>query len=69
MLCTTVHPLRTRVFNIFGTSLSEATMRPNPRFPCNQFGGQEPGDAAEIKKCAADFGATFPLFAKIEVSP
>jgi hypothetical protein len=32
-------------------------------------GGQEPGDAAEIKECAAGFGATFPLFAKVEVTP
>jgi glutathione peroxidase len=38
-------------------------------FPCNQFGGQEPGSNAEIKKfCAANYRVTFPLFAKIEVN-
>lgn len=38
-------------------------------FPCNQFGGQEPGTAAEIKKfCSTNFHVTFPLFEKIEVN-
>jgi glutathione peroxidase len=38
-------------------------------FPCDQFGHQEPGDEAEIKQfCATNFGATFPMFAKIEVN-
>ena len=38
-------------------------------FPCNQFGGQEPGDEAQIKRfCETRFGVTFPLFAKIEVN-
>lgn len=38
-------------------------------FPCNQFGGQEPGDAAEISGfCAVNFGVSFPLMAKIEVN-
>ena len=38
-------------------------------FPCNQFGRQEPGDAAEIKQfCTAKYDVTFPLFAKIEVN-
>ncbi|MBL9188808.1 MAG: glutathione peroxidase [Opitutaceae bacterium] len=37
-------------------------------FPCNQFGAQEPGTNAEIKKfCAANYRVTFPMFAKIEV--
>jgi glutathione peroxidase len=37
-------------------------------FPCNQFGGQEPGGAEEIEQfCSANFGVTFPLGAKIEV--
>jgi hypothetical protein len=30
-LCTTAHPLYNRIVNIFGTSISETTMRPNPR--------------------------------------
>lgn len=35
-------------------------------FPCNDFGGQEPGTAAEIKKfCTTRFNVTFPLFAKV----
>ncbi len=38
-------------------------------FPCNQFGGQEPGSNAEIKKfCSTTFHVTFPLFEKIEVN-
>ena len=38
-------------------------------FPCNQFGAQEPGDAAEIAGfCAVNYGVSFPLFAKIEVN-
>jgi len=38
-------------------------------FPCNQFGGQEPGDAAEIANfCATTYDVTFPVFAKVEVN-
>jgi glutathione peroxidase len=38
-------------------------------FPCNQFGGQEPGDAAEISAfCEKNYGVSFPLFAKIDVN-
>lgn len=38
-------------------------------FPCNQFGAQEPEGEAQIGEfCASVFGATFPLFAKIEVN-
>jgi glutathione peroxidase len=38
-------------------------------FPCNQFGGQEPGSAEEIGAfCAMNFGVTFPLMAKVEVN-
>lgn len=38
-------------------------------FPCNQFGGQEPGTADEIAEfCKVNFGVTFPLMAKIDVN-
>jgi glutathione peroxidase len=38
-------------------------------FPCDQFGHQEPGDAAEIKDfCTLEYDVTFPLFAKTEVN-
>ena len=38
-------------------------------FPCNQFGGQEPGSAEEIAEfCSATYGVTFPMFEKIEVN-
>lgn len=38
-------------------------------FPCNQFGGQEPGDADEIAEfCKLNFGVTFPLMAKVDVN-
>ena len=38
-------------------------------FPCNQFGGQEPGSEKEIAEfCQVRFGVSFPMFAKIEVN-
>jgi len=38
-------------------------------FPCNQFGHQEPGSEEEIVEfCTMKFGATFPIFAKIDVN-
>ncbi|TAK92254.1 MAG: glutathione peroxidase [Verrucomicrobia bacterium] len=38
-------------------------------FPCNQFGGQEPGTNEEIKQfCSSKFSVTFPLFDKIDVN-
>jgi glutathione peroxidase len=38
-------------------------------FPCNQFGGQEPGTAEEIAQfCSARYGVTFPMSAKIDVN-
>jgi glutathione peroxidase len=38
-------------------------------FPCNQFGAQEPGTAAEIQSfCALNYGVSFPLAAKIDVN-
>ena len=38
-------------------------------FPCNQFGAQEPGDAAEIAKfCSLNYAVSFPMFARIEVN-
>ena len=38
-------------------------------FPCDQFGGQEPGTDEEIGAfCEKSFGVTFPLFSKIEVN-
>lgn len=38
-------------------------------FPCNQFGKQEPGDAAEIANfCKLTYDVNFPMFAKIEVN-
>ena len=37
-------------------------------FPCNQFGGQEPGDAAAIQQgCLLNYGVSFPMFEKTEV--
>lgn len=38
-------------------------------FPCNQFGGQEPGTNAQIAEfCSMTYGVTFPVFAKINVN-
>lgn len=38
-------------------------------FPCNQFGGQEPGDAEEIANfCSLTYDVTFPVMAKIDVN-
>ena len=37
--------------------------------PCNQFMGQEPGDAEEIRTfCSTTYGVTFPLLAKTDVN-
>ncbi len=38
-------------------------------FPCNQFGAQEPGGAAEIANfCKLSYDVSFPMFAKIDVN-
>ena len=38
-------------------------------FPCNQFGSQEPDDEAAIESfCETNYGATFPMFAKVDVN-
>ncbi len=38
-------------------------------FPCNQFGAQEPGSAAEIGAfCEKNYGVSFPMFEKIDVN-
>jgi glutathione peroxidase len=38
-------------------------------FPCNQFGGQEPGDARQIEQfCTTNYAITFPMFAKVDVN-
>src|SRR6201996_8029270 len=37
--------------------------------PCNQFAGQEPGSAEEIREfCSATYGTTFPLTEKLDVN-
>jgi glutathione peroxidase len=37
-------------------------------FPCNQFGGQEPGNEAAIKSfCSKNYGVTFPMMKKSDV--
>jgi glutathione peroxidase len=38
-------------------------------FPCDQFGHQEPGDAAEIRNfCSLTYDVDFPMFSKIDVN-
>lgn len=38
-------------------------------FPCNQFGGQEPGDVRAIEQtCLINYGVSFPMFEKIDVN-
>jgi glutathione peroxidase len=38
-------------------------------FPCNQFNGQEPGNADEIANfCSLTYDVTFPVLAKVEVN-
>jgi glutathione peroxidase len=38
-------------------------------FPCNQFGGQEPGGVAEIEQtCHVNYGVSFPMFEKVVVN-
>lgn len=37
-------------------------------FPCNQFGGQEPGSGAEANQnCKINYGVTFPIHEKVDV--
>ena len=37
-------------------------------FPCNQFGGQEPGSNEEIEQfCSRNYSVTFPVMDKIDV--
>ncbi|MFM9017566.1 MAG: glutathione peroxidase [Verrucomicrobiota bacterium] len=37
-------------------------------FPCNDFGGQEPGDEKEIRRfCDTRFKVTFPMFSKVRI--
>ena len=57
------------------TALEALHERLSPRgfavvgFPCNQFGGQEPGTREEIAEfCSATYGVTFPMFEKVEVN-
>jgi glutathione peroxidase len=57
------------------TALEALHERLSPRgfavvgFPCNQFGGQEPGTSEEIAEfCSATYGVTFPMFEKVEVN-
>jgi glutathione peroxidase len=38
-------------------------------FPCNQFGGQDPGGASEIATfCQINYGVSFPMMAKVDVN-
>ena len=38
-------------------------------FPCNDFGGQEPGTEAEIKTfCTSRYSVTFPMFSKVKIT-
>lgn len=38
-------------------------------FPCDQFGGQEPGSDSEIEEfCEINYGVSFPLSTKVEVN-
>jgi len=38
-------------------------------FPCDQFGHQEPGDEAEIRRfCTVNYQVSFPMYAKLEVN-
>ena len=38
-------------------------------FPCNQFGGQEPGGAREIEQsCLINYGVSFAMFEKVDVN-
>ncbi|RHY00482.1 hypothetical protein DYB25_006030 [Aphanomyces astaci] len=63
---------RGRVFNY--TQLAELDTKYRDKglqilaFPCNQFGGQEPGTNEEIMDFVKGFGITFPFFAKCDVN-
>ena len=37
-------------------------------FPCNQFGGQDPGSNEQIGEfCQKNYGVSFPMFSKVDV--
>ena len=54
-------------FSAFNSSYSEKGLR-ILAFPCNQFGGQEPGTNEQIKEFATARGAKYDLFSKIDVN-
>ena len=61
-------PRTTKAFNSFTTNFSSQGFSV-VGFPCNQFGGQEPGAAQEIADfCTTRFGVTFPMHEKIKVN-
>jgi glutathione peroxidase len=38
-------------------------------FPCNDFGGQEPGSESDIKQfCTSRYSVTFPMFSKVQIT-
>lgn len=38
-------------------------------FPCNDFGGQEPGNSTEIQSfCSKNYGVTFPMMEKVSIT-
>src|SRR5690606_36781185 len=38
-------------------------------FPCNQFGGQDPGPNEQIGEfCQNNYGVSFPMFSKVDVN-
>ncbi len=56
------------------TALEELYKKYSPQglvvlgFPCNDFGGQEPGTNEEIKEfCTTKYAVTFPIFDKLHV--
>jgi hypothetical protein len=57
-LCTNAQPLHTRIANIFGTSLCEATMRPNPRSSMLALSRVGPHLEGKIHRVGPDFGST-----------
>ena len=60
-------PQYTGLEQLYGELVSEGFIVVG--FPCNQFGGQEPGSDDEIREfCSTRYDVTFPLAAKLEVN-
>ena len=64
-----IQPQARRAGSVVSVQTEEILQHFSPAFPCNQFGGQEPGTAADIREVAFKrYGARFTVMEKVEVT-